>query len=49
MADMRAIARRPVESLDTLGQQLKFYVTAIAWTPRAIAATRRRSSASSPR
>ncbi len=36
MADMRAIARRPVESLDTLGQQLKFYVTAVAWSPRAV-------------
>jgi phospholipid/cholesterol/gamma-HCH transport system permease protein len=36
MADMRAIARRPVESLDTLGQQLKFYVSAVAWSPRAV-------------
>jgi phospholipid/cholesterol/gamma-HCH transport system permease protein len=36
MADIRSLARRPVESLDTLGSQLKFYVLALAWTPKAV-------------
>ena len=35
MADLKAIASRPVKSLDTLGGQLKFYVTALGWAPRA--------------
>ncbi len=36
MADVKALAQRPLKSLDTLGSQLKFYVTAIGWTPRVI-------------
>jgi phospholipid/cholesterol/gamma-HCH transport system permease protein len=36
MADMKAIAGRPLQSLDSLGDQLSFYVRALAWTPRAI-------------
>lgn len=36
MADMKAMAQKPLKSLDTLGSQLKFYVTAIAWTPKVI-------------
>jgi len=36
MADVREMAQRPLKSLDTLGSQLKFYVSALAWTPRAI-------------
>ncbi len=36
MADMRELATKPLRSLDELGGQLKFYISAIAWTPRAI-------------
>jgi phospholipid/cholesterol/gamma-HCH transport system permease protein len=36
MADVKAMATKPLRQLDTLGGQLKFYVSAIAWTPRAI-------------
>jgi phospholipid/cholesterol/gamma-HCH transport system permease protein len=36
MADVKAIAAKPLQQLDTLGGQLKFYVTAIAWAPRAV-------------
>jgi phospholipid/cholesterol/gamma-HCH transport system permease protein len=36
MADVKTMAAKPLEQLDTLGGQLKFYVSAIAWTPRAI-------------
>ena len=36
MADVKAIAQKPLKSLDTLGGQLKFYITAIAWMPRAV-------------
>jgi phospholipid/cholesterol/gamma-HCH transport system permease protein len=36
MADVKALAQRPLKSLDTLGSQLKFYVTAIAWTPKSV-------------
>src|SRR5690349_10884968 len=36
MADMKAIAGKPGESLDNLGEQLQFYVKAVAWTPRTI-------------
>jgi phospholipid/cholesterol/gamma-HCH transport system permease protein len=36
MADLKALAQRPVKSLDTLGGQLKFYVTALLWTPKVI-------------
>jgi phospholipid/cholesterol/gamma-HCH transport system permease protein len=36
MADLKALAAKPVKQLDDLGSQLKFYVTALAWTPRSI-------------
>jgi phospholipid/cholesterol/gamma-HCH transport system permease protein len=36
VADVKAMAQKPLKSLDTLGQQLKFYVTALAWTPKVI-------------
>lgn len=36
MADVKELAQRPLKSLDTLGSQLKFYVSALAWTPKAI-------------
>lgn len=36
MADVKAIAQKPLKSLDTLGEQLKFYVTAVGWMPRAV-------------
>jgi phospholipid/cholesterol/gamma-HCH transport system permease protein len=36
VADFKALAAKPVQQLDTLGSQLKFYVTALAWTPRSI-------------
>ncbi len=36
MADVKALAQKPLKSLDTLGSQLKFYVTALAWTPKAL-------------
>jgi phospholipid/cholesterol/gamma-HCH transport system permease protein len=32
----KRIAHRPVETLDTLGDQMSFYIRALAWTPRAI-------------
>jgi phospholipid/cholesterol/gamma-HCH transport system permease protein len=36
MADVKTVARKPIDSLDVLGKQLKFYVSAIAWSPRAV-------------
>src|SRR4051794_1535490 len=36
MADIRAIAAKPISWLDDLGGQLKFYVTAIVWAPRSV-------------
>ena len=36
MADMKELAQKPLRSLDELGAQLKFYISALAWTPRAI-------------
>jgi phospholipid/cholesterol/gamma-HCH transport system permease protein len=36
MADIKELAQKPLRSLDELGGQLKFYITALAWTPRAI-------------
>jgi phospholipid/cholesterol/gamma-HCH transport system permease protein len=32
----KRIAHRPVDTLDTLGDQMSFYIRALAWTPRAI-------------
>jgi phospholipid/cholesterol/gamma-HCH transport system permease protein len=36
MANVRAIYERPMSVLDKLGEQLSFYVRAIAWTPRTV-------------
>ncbi|MGI8882222.1 MAG: MlaE family ABC transporter permease [Jatrophihabitans sp.] len=36
LASVRRAAARPGESLDDLGEQLRFYVRALAWTPRTI-------------
>jgi phospholipid/cholesterol/gamma-HCH transport system permease protein len=36
MADVRAVYQRPMEMLDKLGEELRFYLTALAWTPRTI-------------
>lgn len=36
MADVRTLYRRPLAGLDNLGQQLVFYVKALAWTPRVL-------------
>jgi phospholipid/cholesterol/gamma-HCH transport system permease protein len=36
MADVKTLASKPLDWLDVLGQQLKFYVSAILWTPRAV-------------
>jgi phospholipid/cholesterol/gamma-HCH transport system permease protein len=33
---MRELAQRPLRSLDGLGGQLRFYVAALAWAPRAV-------------
>jgi phospholipid/cholesterol/gamma-HCH transport system permease protein len=37
MADLKTLGNKPVAALDSLGSQLKFYVTALAWTPKVIA------------
>src|SRR3954451_20317893 len=36
LAAVRRTAGRPVAALDTLGEQLAFYVKALAWTPRTV-------------
>ena len=36
MVDVKSLAKKPAESLDDLGDQLQFYVKALAWTPRTI-------------
>jgi phospholipid/cholesterol/gamma-HCH transport system permease protein len=36
MANMRAVYQKPMRSLDNLGDELAFYVKAIAWTPRTL-------------
>src|SRR5690348_16616566 len=36
MANIKAIYQRPLQSLDVLGEELAFYLTAIAATPRTI-------------
>ena len=38
---LRAVYQRPLSSLDHLGSELRFYVRALAWTPRTIARYRR--------
>ena len=37
LSSVRAVYQKPARSLDNLGEELRFYVTALAWTPRAIA------------
>ncbi len=36
VADLRSVALRPVRALDALGAQLRFYLVALAWVPRAV-------------
>jgi phospholipid/cholesterol/gamma-HCH transport system permease protein len=36
MADVKELAQKPLRSLDELGAQLRFYISALLWTPRAI-------------
>jgi phospholipid/cholesterol/gamma-HCH transport system permease protein len=36
MADVKALAAKPLAQLDHLGEQLKFYVTALLWSPKSI-------------
>src|SRR6059058_3324543 len=33
---VRRVANRPLETLDEYGDQLSFYLRALAWTPRAL-------------
>ena len=41
MASIKAIYMKPLNSLDGLGQQLSFYIRALAWTPRTISRYKR--------
>ena len=36
MVDVKSLAKKPAQSLDDLGDQLQFYVKALAWTPRTV-------------
>jgi phospholipid/cholesterol/gamma-HCH transport system permease protein len=36
MANVRAVYERPMQMLDKMGEELAFYLTALAWTPRTI-------------
>ena len=36
MANIRAVYDRPLKTLDSLGEELAFFIKALAWTPRAI-------------
>jgi phospholipid/cholesterol/gamma-HCH transport system permease protein len=36
MASIKAVYERPLKGLDNLGEELSFYVRALAWTPRTI-------------
>jgi phospholipid/cholesterol/gamma-HCH transport system permease protein len=36
VASLRGLLRRPVDEIDRLGVQLRFYVRALAWTPRTV-------------
>ena len=36
MASIRAIYQKPLSTLDSLGEELAFYVKALAWTPRTV-------------
>ena len=42
-------ARRPLDALEDLGEQLLFYVRSIGWSARTIRRYRRRSSGCWPR
>ncbi|NYG58801.1 phospholipid/cholesterol/gamma-HCH transport system permease protein [Nocardioides daedukensis] len=37
MANLKSAYQRPAKMLDTLGEQLSFYLKALAWTPRTVA------------
>ena len=36
MANIRAVYDRPLKTLDSLGEELAFFIKALAWTPRAV-------------
>jgi phospholipid/cholesterol/gamma-HCH transport system permease protein len=36
MADIKAVYEKPMQFLDNLGEELRFYITALMWTPRTI-------------
>jgi phospholipid/cholesterol/gamma-HCH transport system permease protein len=36
MVDMKALAKKPGETLDSVGEQMRFYVKALLWTPRTV-------------
>ena len=36
MANVRAVYQKPLKSLDSLGEELAFFVKALAWTPRTL-------------
>ena len=44
-ARLRALVRGPIQSFDSLGDQLAFHVRAIRWIPRRSSTTATRSSA----
>ena len=36
LTTVKAVYERPLQMLDRLGEELRFYLTALAWTPRTI-------------
>ena len=36
ISNVKAVYQRPLKTLDTLGEELSFYIRALAWTPRTI-------------
>jgi phospholipid/cholesterol/gamma-HCH transport system permease protein len=36
MADLRAVYRKPLRTLDDLGEELAFFLRALAWTPKTV-------------
>ena len=46
---LKRVGRRPLDTLDDLGDQLGFYGRALAWGPARSAATSGRPSGCSPR
>ena len=36
MANLKAVYQKPLKTLDSLGEELAFYVKALAWTPRTV-------------